>query len=263
MAEIFVSYARKDKDVVNQIMTELHALGFDYWMDSRNIQGGDWWTEKIVGGIKRCRVFLLFMSGASMRSRNVQREVQLAHEKGKKIVILRLEDVDVPDALSLQLTGIQWTDYSSPDWKSRMTIALQPSPPSRGNTPPSKPKAATKPKKPTKATSSKKPSANLSTAQDIASDQETLFSRGGAYYPDECDESLVQLDELSREISQSWDNAPVDYKQMISKIYLLDKVTTIRNLIREFRVACPPGLDGKRQKIRRELQHLRDDLSIK
>ena len=124
MAGIFVSYARKDIELVKQIMSELHNLGFDYWMDARNLQGGERWTEEIADAILKCEHFLLFISTPSMESDNVAREVQIAYENHKKIILLRLDKVEIPKSLKYQLAGLQWTEYSASDWKSRLAIAL-------------------------------------------------------------------------------------------------------------------------------------------
>jgi hypothetical protein len=100
-------------------------------------------------------------------------------------------------------------------------------------------------------------------AQDIASELETFFSRGGAYYEDECKLKLVRLVDLGNAISIHWDKSPADYQQIISKIYLLEKVASVSNLVRDFCNTCPPGSNVKRWAIRRELEHLIDDLSMK
>jgi hypothetical protein len=124
MSDIFVSYARKDIDRVNQIMEDLHQSGFDYWMDRDDIRTGADWREAITAAISGCKIFLLFMSIASMDSDNVQREVRIAHKFRKPIIILRLENVDLPNTMLYMLEGIQWTEFSDPDWQRKITQEL-------------------------------------------------------------------------------------------------------------------------------------------
>ena len=81
MAEIFVSYARKDKEQVQQIMRDLSGLGYEYWMDTQKLQGGNFCAKEIPQAIDSCKVLLCFMSMESTKSDNVRREIQLAFEK--------------------------------------------------------------------------------------------------------------------------------------------------------------------------------------
>ena len=79
---------------------------------SVSCRAGDSWPEEITNAIlKRPEKFLLFISAASMGSDNIRREVQIAYENNKKIIILKLEDVEIPISLKYQLAGIQWTEY--------------------------------------------------------------------------------------------------------------------------------------------------------
>jgi hypothetical protein len=125
MAEIFVSYGRKDLQQVQQIVQELGNLGLDFWMDTRNLKTGDLWTKEIVKGINDCNAFLLFLSINSMSSDNVRREVQLAFEKKKSFYLLRLDNVQIPEGFEYMLAGIQWTDYASPDWKMNLARSIK------------------------------------------------------------------------------------------------------------------------------------------
>jgi hypothetical protein len=76
MAATFVSYARNDIKLVKKITREMHSQGLEYWMDTRNLQGGKTWPGAITKAISDCDKFLLIVSRASMVSDNVRREVQ-------------------------------------------------------------------------------------------------------------------------------------------------------------------------------------------
>ena len=250
MAGIFVSYARKDIKQVRRILREIHALGFDYWMDTRNIQSGDIWPEEITNAILDCKKFLLFMSAASMASDNVQREIQIAYENKKKIIILRLENVEIPKSLKYQLARIQWTEYSAPDWKTRIAIALR----SR-----SKPAAPKKP--PTSSLQLKTKMDGILQAQKIASELETVFSSGASFYQDQCTTILARIDGLHNLINNHWAKTSTVYQRLMPRMHLLEKVNAINDLVMEFRDTCPPGSQVKRRAIQRELKSLLDDLN--
>jgi hypothetical protein len=94
-------------------------------MDIQGIEGGKYWPEAISKAILECRILLLFMSPASMASDNVRNEVQIAFEERKVIVILMLEDVEIPPAMRYQLAGRQRIDSKLPDWRKRTVEALE------------------------------------------------------------------------------------------------------------------------------------------
>src|SRR5262249_19915995 len=69
---------------------------------------GERWAEEIVRAIRACKVLLLLCSDASMRSRAVKQEVQLAWEGQKALLPLRLGRTGFPDVFQFFLAGLQW-----------------------------------------------------------------------------------------------------------------------------------------------------------
>ena len=47
-AEIFISYARADRDRVLPLVERLREAGVTYWLDEGNIQGATLWGKEIV-----------------------------------------------------------------------------------------------------------------------------------------------------------------------------------------------------------------------
>ena len=168
MTKIFVSYARDDAKIVKRILRELNEFGFDFWMDTRNLQSGDSWPEEITDAILDSSKFLLFMSAASMASDNIKRETQIAYENKKRIIILRLDETKIPKSLNYQLAAIQWTDYSSTTWKTRIAMAL------RGRSKPSSSRESAMKPPPVKPQIIR-----TRGAQKITSELENIFSASG------------------------------------------------------------------------------------
>jgi hypothetical protein len=116
MKKIFVSYARRDSNRVYPIVDILNAANFDVWIDKDNIPIGEQWPEQIVQGIKSAEVYLIFISSASLESKNVINELTLAYEekikRGLLIIPVVLEPTDFTDQTRFQLTGIEWVDFS-------------------------------------------------------------------------------------------------------------------------------------------------------
>ena len=107
---IFLSYSRRDSELVNRLYDDLQAWGVDVWMDRNAIEAGSLWRTSIVEGIQSCRVFLLVVSAASQKSRNVAKEVSLAESNGKPILPLKVDTSPIHPDFSYSLAGIQFID---------------------------------------------------------------------------------------------------------------------------------------------------------
>jgi hypothetical protein len=116
MKKIFVSYARLDSDRVHPVADILDAAKFDVWIDKNDIPIGEQWPEQIVQGIKTADAYLIFISPASLESKNVINELTLAYEekneRGLQIIPIILTPTKFPDQARFQLIGIEWIDFS-------------------------------------------------------------------------------------------------------------------------------------------------------
>ena len=109
MSYIFVSYSRKDKNIIDELVEGLQSAGYEVWTD-RNILGGTLWRHQIVTKIEGCDVFILTLSSNSINSDNVRKELDLAANSGKKIIPVDLETVTIPQEMQYQLVGLQRID---------------------------------------------------------------------------------------------------------------------------------------------------------
>ena len=92
-APVFVSYASQDAPRVMALCAELDNLGISYWRDAQDIGGGHNYGPEIVQAIRNARVLLLMSSEASMRSKNVKQEIQLAWKYDIPFLPLLLEPI--------------------------------------------------------------------------------------------------------------------------------------------------------------------------
>ncbi|MGD2154073.1 MAG: TIR domain-containing protein [Gemmatimonadales bacterium] len=125
--DVFVSYSSQDRDRVLPIVDELEGAGLDVWVDRHKIEGGTSWSTEIVQGVRACKVFVLICSDASMRSRNVKQEIQLAWTYEKPYLPLVLESISYPDQVQYFLEGWQWVeilDLPPQRWLPRVLGAL-------------------------------------------------------------------------------------------------------------------------------------------
>ena len=108
--KIFISYSRNDKDDVMPYVTLMRQNGLDVWMDESSINASAEWAGQIVNAITACDVFVLFLSETSVESENVRKEIGLAASLNRKILPLKIEDVEIPPSLLYHLNSIHFLE---------------------------------------------------------------------------------------------------------------------------------------------------------
>jgi predicted ATPase len=125
---IFLSYASVNRERALQIADLLEGNGVAVWIDRKDIAGGTSWSAEIVEGIKGCAVLAVLISPASVASRNVQQEIQLAWENDRKVLPLILETATLPSSIEYALAGRQWVevlDRPDAEWLAQAQRALR------------------------------------------------------------------------------------------------------------------------------------------
>lgn len=107
---IFISYSRRDSELVTRLYEDIQAQGLAVWMDRNAIEAGTLWRSSIVAGIEECRVFLLVVSAASQQSRNVAKELALAESNSKPILPVLIDKTPIQADFGYSLAGIQFVD---------------------------------------------------------------------------------------------------------------------------------------------------------
>ena len=110
-AEVFISYAARDRDRVLGLVERLRGAGVTVWIDQAGIDVSTMWSQEIVSAIKGCKVMLLSISPNSTESENVVKELALASERKKPIIPVYLEAAEIPETMEYQLAGIQRVEY--------------------------------------------------------------------------------------------------------------------------------------------------------
>ena len=80
-AEVFISYAAKDRERVAKLVEGLQQAGVSVWIDMAGIEVVAMWSKEIVSAIRECKVLLLSISPQSTESENVVKELALASER--------------------------------------------------------------------------------------------------------------------------------------------------------------------------------------
>src|SRR5205814_3017195 len=107
---VFISYSSADRESALRIADLLEVRGVSVWIDRKSIAGGTSWSKEIVRGIRGSAVLLVLSSAASLGSRNVQQEIQVAWEHDRPILPLTLESTTIPDDVEYALAGRQWIE---------------------------------------------------------------------------------------------------------------------------------------------------------
>lgn len=108
--DIFISFAHEDAEFVNSLCVDLETRNLSCWVASRDIPPDTTWPAAISEGISNAHAFLLILSRASNKSKQVAREVTMADTQGLPIFCLRIEDIKPSTELSYYLSNIQWID---------------------------------------------------------------------------------------------------------------------------------------------------------
>jgi len=126
---VFISYAREDTEAANRLYNDLKLSGFDPWLDTQSLLGGDNWKISIKEAIRNSRYFIPLLSSNSVEKVGyVQRELKEALEvllefpQSKRFVIpARLDESKVNDE---KLGEIHIVDLF-PDWKEGVQKILK------------------------------------------------------------------------------------------------------------------------------------------
>ena len=118
--DIFISYSRKNYDVVMEIKRQIDAAtGTECWIDLKGIESGsEQFTDDIIDGINNCKVFLFMLTEQSQESNWALRELAFAEKKKKHVVLVNIDGIEMNDRFSFKygLTDtIAWNNLPQHD----------------------------------------------------------------------------------------------------------------------------------------------------
>ena len=110
MSDLFLSHSSADVALARELRSRLEASGYSCFTAPDDVTGRRSWTEQIVEAIDGCRLLMVLISGESIRSPHVSKEVGLAIDRGKPVMPVRIEDVILSGSLAYLLHLVQWVD---------------------------------------------------------------------------------------------------------------------------------------------------------
>jgi hypothetical protein len=111
VAQVFMSYSRKDKDFVRQLNDARVGQKREAWVDWKDIPLTAEWQQEILTNIETTENFVFVISPESAASPNCKKEINHAvanHKRMFPIVRRPVPDDGVPEALR----KFQWIDFS-------------------------------------------------------------------------------------------------------------------------------------------------------
>lgn len=111
--KIFISYSRKDKDIVLPFSAKLEDIfGIKCWIDLQGIAHTEDFTEKIISAIDSCEIFLFMSSKNSMSSEFVKKEVSYALKNGKRIAPVMIDEQPFTNYFQFTLGHLNCINYN-------------------------------------------------------------------------------------------------------------------------------------------------------
>lgn len=112
---LFLSYSSEDLALVHQIVNYLESQGISVWYADRDLEQGMTYSRLIPDAIGRCDALLLLYSEAADGSAHVDRELDIACRRGKRLYWIRTDDT-MPENLEYYLYTVQafqWLRHDS------------------------------------------------------------------------------------------------------------------------------------------------------
>jgi WD40 repeat protein len=102
VADVFVSYSRRDSAYVQRLVGALQQHGKDVWLDVDGLRDSEVFPEALRLAVEGSDAFVFVISPDSVRSQFCEQEVDRAAELNKRIVPLALRvvpDADIPEEI--------------------------------------------------------------------------------------------------------------------------------------------------------------------
>jgi hypothetical protein len=114
MADVFVSYSRRDRGFVDRLNAALEEGGRDVWVDWDDIPPTADWLAQIHTGIEEANALVFVISPDSITSEVCAKELEVAETLNKRIVPLLLREIDharAPEAVGRH----NWIFFNDPE----------------------------------------------------------------------------------------------------------------------------------------------------
>lgn len=124
MADVFISYSRKDSDFVRQLHEALKQHGRDTWVDWEDIPPtAEWWKE-VTTGIEAADTFVFVISPDSLASEICRREIDHAVQNQKRIVPILRRQPEGNSSMHPSVGSHNWLFFRPSDEFDKALLSL-------------------------------------------------------------------------------------------------------------------------------------------
>jgi len=122
---VVISYAREDAKLVERLRSDLAEAGYETWVDTAAIPGGSTWKREIVEAIGRAGTMVVVLSRHSAASEHVATEVGIARSEAKRVMPVRVDEVELGGELRYDIGSLQHIDlFPAGRWDDGMAELL-------------------------------------------------------------------------------------------------------------------------------------------
>jgi len=114
MADVFISYSRKDRDFMGTLYDALKSEERDIWVDWEDIPPTAEWLKEIFEAIESAHTFVFVISPDSVASKTCLAELKHAQSHNKRIIPLLCRDVIVVE-VPAEIEKINWVLFREKD----------------------------------------------------------------------------------------------------------------------------------------------------
>jgi predicted ATPase len=107
---LFVSHVAENRASALEVVEELERRGTRCWIAPRDVRAGMSFDDEIAGAIEASQALLLVFSDLCNDSEYIRREVTVAGESRKPVIVFRIEDVQPRKGLRVRLSDLHWID---------------------------------------------------------------------------------------------------------------------------------------------------------
>lgn len=126
--EVFISHAKEDVKLAEQLYDYLSEKGYSPWLDKKKLRVGANWDYEIKKALKESTYVIILLSSTSVKKRGyIQKEFKYALEYSESkldddiyIIPILLDKCEVPD----QLSKFQWLEVENDKFKESILESL-------------------------------------------------------------------------------------------------------------------------------------------
>ena len=117
---VFISYAHKDRRIVNKLKEDLRRNGISVWIDERLKVADEAWQKQLALAIQKQTFFLFVLTPTSVSSKYCEWELHTALGLQKPIVPIMMKKTEVP----LIITAQQYIEFGR-DYRKALSKLVQ------------------------------------------------------------------------------------------------------------------------------------------